>query len=154
EGKKDFVFLNGDIFDNQQTEQQIIDHLLNPVSDLFATSIPFIFGRGNHELWGPYARQLDHYFDGGAQKFYYTFYHGPLCGIVLDSGDTQPDDAAISKGVVEFDSYRERQGEWLAKEVQKPEFKSSKFKVAFVHVPPFYSKKELHAAVHYNKIWG
>src|SRR5690606_34738759 len=30
----------------------------------------------------------------------------------------------------------------------------AKFKVVFVHVPPFYAKRELHAAHHCHKVWG
>src|SRR5690606_19527440 len=44
----DFVVLNGDMFDYQTDEQQLIDHLINPVTELFATAKPFVMVRGNH----------------------------------------------------------------------------------------------------------
>src|SRR5690606_2776518 len=72
-GKKDFVFLNGDMFNFQQDENQIINHLLKPLTDTFATQTPFIFGRGNHETWGNYARNTIEYFSGGQHTFYHSF---------------------------------------------------------------------------------
>lgn len=54
----DFVFLNGDMFDYQTGEQQIIDHLVKPCTESFATQKPFLFVRGNHETRGRYAREL------------------------------------------------------------------------------------------------
>jgi len=45
----DYVFLYGDMFDYQTDEQQIIDHLVKPCTESFATQKPFMFVRGNHE---------------------------------------------------------------------------------------------------------
>src|SRR5690606_9294722 len=52
----EFVVLNGDIFDYQTDEKQIIDHLITPITQSFASETPFIMSRGNHETRGKFAR--------------------------------------------------------------------------------------------------
>lgn len=48
----DYVVLNGDIFNEVRHEDQLINHLFNPVISLFANERPFILVRGNHETRG------------------------------------------------------------------------------------------------------
>jgi acid phosphatase type 7 len=153
-GKKDFAILNGDILSKTENEDQIINHLINPLTDLFATTAPFMFGRGNHETWGADSRNLRNYFDGRENKFYYSFQYGPMYGIVMDSGETKADTDPANGGIVDFDDYRETQGKWLAKEVQKEAFKKAKYKIVFIHIPPYYLAEEAHAPNQYNKLWG
>lgn len=153
-GKKDFVFLNGDMFNKQDNEDQIINNLLHPLTNLFASTTPFLFARGNHETWGGYARNLGNYFDGRENKYYYSFEYGPMYGIVMDSGETKPDEDPVNGGVIDFDAYREKQAIWLAKEVQKEAFKKARYRIVFIHIPPYYLDEDAHAANHYKKIWG
>jgi hypothetical protein len=153
EGKKDFVLLNGDMFNTQKDENQIVDNLLNPVGELFSTNTPFIFSRGNHETHGGYARQLGNYFDGQENKYYYSFSYGPMHAIVLDSGETKPDEDPVNGGIMDFDAYREKQAVWLAQEIKKEAFTKSKFKIVFIHIPPFYIDEDAHASIQYGKIW-
>lgn len=153
-GPKDFVFLNGDMFNFQESEDQIVKHLLDPLTQLFATETPFYFGRGNHETWGDFSRQLRDYFDGGAEKFYYALPIGPMYGLVLDSGESKPDDDMVHGGIHAFDAYRAAQARWLEREVEKPAFKAAKFRVAFVHIPPFYMNEPVHASLHCRELWG
>ncbi len=81
----DFVFFNGDMFDYQEDEQQIIDHLLiPPATQPSHPRKPFIFTRGNHETRGKFRRELGNYFDGplcsspnmGARAFHRAGYRG------------------------------------------------------------------------------
>lgn len=154
-GKKDFVFLNGDMFNSLQTEDQIVDHLLNPLSNNFATETPFIYGRGNHEDRGPFARQLDNYIDGKGHPFYYSFQYGPLYCIVLDSGEDKADTEEVYGGINDFDDYRHEQRNWLLKEVEKKEFKNARFRVVFNHIPLYHTaKKDPHGAVNCRENWG
>ena len=151
--ERDFVFLNGDIFNHQTDEDQLVDHLLKPVSNLFATHTPFFFSRGNHETRGKFARRLTNYFDGGENAFYYSFQYGPVYAIVLDSGEDKADDALAYWGLADFDKYRLRQAEWLKKEIQKRAFKKAKYKIVFSHIPLFYSG-DWHGTMHCRKVWG
>ncbi len=150
---KDFIFLNGDMFDFQIDENQLVSHLLAPFSKLFSTQIPFFFSRGNHETRGKFARNLSDYFDGREHQYYYSIQYGPIYAIVLDSGEDKTDKDPEYGGIVDFDSYRLKQAEWLKNEVQKKEYKRAKYKVVFSHIPPYYSG-DWHGTMHCRKIWG
>ncbi|WP_051293368.1 FN3 domain-containing metallophosphoesterase family protein [Olivibacter sitiensis] len=65
----DFVFLNGDMFDYQENEQQIFDHLVLPITALFASEKPFIMSRGNHETRGKFRREFKDYFSYPTDKY-------------------------------------------------------------------------------------
>ncbi|MGV3642565.1 MAG: metallophosphoesterase [Adhaeribacter sp.] len=153
EGEKDFVFLNGDMFDLQTDENQLVDHLLQPLSELFARRTPFVFSRGNHETRGKFSRQLAQYFDGGEEKYYYSFQRGPVYCIVLDSGEDKADNAPAYAGIVDFDAYRQQQAAWLEKEVQKKAFRKAKYKVVFSHIPLFHSG-DWHGTMHCRQVWN
>ena len=57
----DFAVFNGDVLNDPQTEQEVIDHLLMPMAWFAAKSIPCFFLRGNHETRGAFARRLKDY---------------------------------------------------------------------------------------------
>jgi predicted phosphodiesterase len=153
ETKKDFVFLNGDIFNFQTDEDQLVDHLLTPLSTLFAHSTPFILSNGNHGARGKFARQLPKYVDGRDNCFYYSFQIGPLYAIVLDCGEDKADTVNVYGGLVDFDAYRVEQAEWLGKEIQKKEFRKAKYKIVFNHFPLYYSGQG-HGPIHCRELWG
>ena len=153
EGKKhDFVFLNGDMFDWQTDEDQLVNHLLQPFGDMFA-STPFFFSRGNHETRGKFARHIPDYFNGHDSRFYFSFQYGSMYAIVLDSGEDKQDNDPAYYGMVDFDNYRLQQAAWLEKEIQKPAFKKAKHKVVFSHIPLFYSG-DWHGTMHCRQVWN
>lgn len=151
--KKDFVFLNGDMFNKQEDEDQLVNHLLKPVSGLFSPTTPFVFSRGNHETRGGFSRRLADYFDGNEQKFHFSFKYGPAYVIVLDSGEDKEDNHAEYSGLANFDSYRIQQARWLEKEVQKRDFRKAKYKIVFSHIPLYYSG-DWHGTMHCRELWG
>lgn len=152
-GHKDFVVLNGDIFNTVVDEQQVVDNLIIPLSELFAARVPFVFSRGNHDTWGNYARQFTGYVDGREHKFYYSFQYGPAYFIVLDSGDGSADEGSPNGIIKDFDSYREKQGRWLEQEVKKEAFRKAKYRIVFAHIPPYYTKSRVHASQHCRQVW-
>lgn len=104
--KHDFVFFNGDIFDYQTNEPQIIDHFLQPCTNAFAKNIPFVYVRGNHETRGKYCRELPQYF---ASVGYDAFTLGPVRFVILDTGEDKEDTHPVYAGIVDFDEYRREQ---------------------------------------------
>jgi len=150
--KKDFVFLNGDMFDYQTGEDQLVDHLLSPFAGLFAET-PFFFSRGNHETRGNFARRLPEYFNSETPEFYFSFQWGPVYAIVLDSGEDKEDSHPQYYGLADFDRYRIRQAEWLKKEIRKPAFKAARYKLVFSHIPLYYSG-DWHGTLHCREAWG
>ena len=55
-------------------------------------------------------------------QFYFSFEHGPVYAIVLDTGEDKPDSEEVYAGIVDSDNYRREQAAWLEKEIQKPAF--------------------------------
>ncbi len=132
----DFVFLNGDMFNYQTDEQQIIDHLLIPCEN-FTPQKPLLFVRGNHETRGKFARQLKDYFSYPEGQ-YFSFHWGPVFAIVLDTGEDKADEAPVYAGIVDFYAYRRQQAVWMEKLMQTPEYINATYKVVLMHIPPFY----------------
>ncbi|MCH5596880.1 purple acid phosphatase family protein [Niabella ginsengisoli] len=149
----DYVFLNGDMFDYQTDEKQIIDHLVQPCTDVFASNTPFLFVRGNHETRGKYSRDLADYFTSPSGKYFYTYQWGPVYNIVLDTGEDKPDDAPAYAGIVDFDSYRKEQAAWFEKEAQTTAFKKAPFRVVMMHIPHFYSG-DWHGTMHCRELFA
>jgi len=149
----DFVFFNGDIFDYQTNEQQIIDHMLKPCTDSFAGNTPFLFVRGNHETRGKYARELSGYFASPSGKYYYSFQWGPVYAIVLDTGEDKPDSHPVYAGIIDFDAYRKEQAAWVEKEMQSKAFKKAPFRVVMMHIPHHHSD-EAHGTTHCRQLFG
>lgn len=148
----DFAFLNGDMFDYQEDEQQIIDHLLLPVTAQFASEKPFIMSRGNHETRGKFRREFKDYFSYPTDKYYYSFKQGPVYWIILDTGEDKPDDHPVYAGIVDFDGYRREQALWLEQVVQRKEYRQAAYRVVMMHIPPFYSG-DWHGTTHCREVF-
>ena len=133
----DLVFFNGDILNHLVDERQIMEKLLKPCSETFAGRIPFCYVRGNHEARGKYARQLKNYLGSADRKYYYSFDHGPIHFVVLDSGEDKEDSHWAYSGLNDFDRYRDQERQWLVREIESAAFKSAKFRVVLTHIPLF-----------------
>ncbi|CAL1516503.1 metallophosphoesterase family protein [Chitinophaga sp. MM2321] len=149
----DFVFFNGDVFDYQSDEKQIIDHMLTPCGETFSTHKPFMYVRGNHETRGKYAREWHQYFDNPGHSNYFSFTWGPVHAIVLDTGEDKEDTHPVYGGIVDFDAYRVQQARWLEKELQSQAYKKAKHKVVMMHIPHYHGG-EWHGTVHCRDMFG
>ncbi|TZF86035.1 metallophosphoesterase family protein (plasmid) [Pedobacter sp. BS3] len=149
----DFVFFNGDMFNYQSDEQQIIDHMLTPCTDVFASVKPFMYIRGNHETRGKFARHLNDYFENIDQANYFSFTRGPVHFITLDTGEDKPDDTPVYAGMCAFDDYRRQQAAWLEKQLQSREYRKAPFRVVFMHIPPYHSG-DWHGTMHCRELFA
>jgi len=149
----DTVFLNGDMFNYQVDEKQIITNLINPCTEVFATKTPFMFIRGNHETRGKFARSLPDYFDNPYKEQYFTFSRGSAYFICLDTGEDKVDNDKEYFGLAAFDDYRERQAVWLEDQLKSKAFKKAKYKVVLMHIPHYHSG-EWHGTTHCRKLFG
>ncbi|MCO4293387.1 metallophosphoesterase family protein [Solitalea sp. MAHUQ-68] len=149
----DLIFFNGDMFDYQTDEKQIINHMLKPCTDAFATKTPFMYVRGNHETRGKFAREFVNYFDNISGNFFFAFTQGPVRFVCLDTGEDKEDTHPVYAGIVDFDHYREVQAQWLANEIKKPEFRKASFRVVLMHIPHYYSEEE-HGSTHSRKMFA
>lgn len=148
----DYVFLNGDMFDYQDDEKQIIDHLLTPCTNCFATQKPMLFVRGNHETRGKFARQLKDYFSA-PQGAYFSFQSGPVFTIALDTGEDKIDTHPVYAGIVDFDQFRIQQAAWLEQQLKSKAYKKAKYKVVMMHIPPFYAD-DWYGTLHCRKVFS
>lgn len=135
----DFVFFNGDVFNYLTNESQIVENLINPSTQAFASIKPLMQVRGNHETRGSFARNYFDYFQFPDDKPYYSFVRGPVLFIVIDSGEDKADDEPTYAGLVDFDAYRLEQSQWLEQVLQSPACQNALYKVVLMHIPPFYS---------------
>ncbi|WOD44605.1 FN3 domain-containing metallophosphoesterase family protein [Hwangdonia lutea] len=149
----DFAIMNGDMFDYEEDEAQIIRNLLTPCASLFANNKPFIMLRGNHETRGKFRSELKNYFSYPTNEYFFSFTKGPVHLTLLDTGEDKPDDDDEYSGIVDFDAFRVKQALWFEKEMQKPECKSAKYKVVFMHIPPYHSG-DWHGTLHCRKVFS
>ncbi len=145
--KKDLVILNGDMFNYVTSQQDLNKKLIKPVTDIFASQIPFVMIRGNHETRGPFARMYKPYFDYPENKFYHAFTLGSTYWILLDGGEDKPDTHEVYAGTTDYDNYRLEQREWLSKVLQSKERKKAKRTVVVTHIPFFHSD-DWHGTLH------
>ncbi|WP_199562670.1 FN3 domain-containing metallophosphoesterase family protein [Pedobacter chinensis] len=134
--KQDFIFFNGDIFDYQTDEKQIIEHMLQPCVTHFAKQTPFIYVRGNHETRGKFAREFSQYY---MHVGHTAFTLGPVRFVILDTGEDKEDSHPVYAGIVNFDDYRIQQAEWLKTEIESKAFKKAPFRIVMMHIPPRFS---------------
>lgn len=154
-GSKDYqeVLLNGDTFDYQTGEQQLIDHLIKPCTALFASNKPFMLMRGNHETRGDFAYALGQYFENIDDTAYFAFTRGPVFFVALDTGEDKADDADAYHGMAKFDEFREKQAAWLKTVLESAEAKKARYRVVLMHIPPYHSG-DWHGTMHCQKVFG
>ena len=153
----DLVFFNGDSLSHLETEGQVLERCLKPASELFASRTPLFLVRGNHETRGAFARELGRYLELPDGRFYYSFDHGPVHFIVMDTGEDKEDGHWAYSGLTGFDAYRQREAEWLAREVASPAFQKARFRVLIAHMPFFGNERtrvEGHGPADVRRRWG
>jgi len=131
-----FVVFNGDMVNDFMTEGQPFAGFLDAAVQLFAATRPFVYVRGNHDVRGRFARRLDEYFPTAAGRAYYSFDHGAVHFVVLDSGEDKVDGHEYYNGLVAFEPYRQEQAEWLARDLASPSAQRARFRVILSHIPP------------------
>jgi len=131
----DLVFYNGDMVDVFEDEAQLLTPIIDTSVRYFASSVPFVYVRGNHEARGILARKLKNYLVYPDDRYYYSFDRGPVHFVILDCGEDKPDDNRYYYGLADYDRYRLTQLEWLKKEVLSDAFRQASYRVIIVHMP-------------------
>lgn len=132
----DFVIFNGDMVSNVHETESIFSGFMDKSVELFAKEVPIFYARGNHETRGKDRMYFYDYFPTNNGEYYYTFSHGPVFFLVLDGGEDKPDSDIEYSELSRFDEYRTKEKAWLETVVNRPDFKSAKFRVAIMHIPP------------------
>lgn len=135
--KVDFVFFNGDMTSNLESEKQMFDGYLKTACDsLTRASIPIFVARGNHENRGIHSPRFLDYYPTPTSETYYTFRQGPAIFVVLDGGEDKPDNDIRNLGLSVQNAYREQEAKWLKGVVASDEYKSAPIKIILIHMPP------------------
>lgn len=133
---KDLIIFNGDMVSEFKSEEHIFSGFMDEAVSLFASEKPMYYTRGNHETRGEFATSLQNYLSPKESHLYYLFRQGPVCFIVLDTGEDKPDSDIEYSGITDYDGYRTEQVEWMKQLYKNEDFKSAKFKVVIAHMPP------------------
>ncbi|WP_423735917.1 metallophosphoesterase [Chitinophaga caseinilytica] len=131
------VFFNGDMQNNSRNEAQIFSSFMDTAISVFADRVPMYYARGNHETRGEFASEFPRYFPTANGQLYYLFRTGPVCFVVLDTGEDKPDSDIEYTGIADYDAYRTRQAAWLKEALKRPEYTEAPYKVVIAHIPPF-----------------
>lgn len=133
---KDMVFFNGDMLSSFPDKETIFTGFMDTSVVLFAKEKPMYYARGNHETRGEFATSFQKYFSPKEPHLYYMFRQGPICFVVLDTGEDKPDSDIEYGGLSDYDNYRTEQAVWLEQAVQRDEYRNAKFRVIIAHMPP------------------
>jgi hypothetical protein len=131
------VFFNGDMQNNSRSEEQIFTSFMDTATQIFADHIPIYYARGNHETRGEFASEFPKYFPTESGKLYYIVRNGPICFVVLDTGEDKPDSDIEYSAIADFDKYRTQQAAWLKEALKSDDYVTAPYKVVIGHIPPF-----------------
>ena len=132
----DFVFFNGDMTSTISDEAKIMNHVLIPASETFASYCPLYFTRGNHEFRGKDAIKILDYYAFPEGKPYYTFTYGDVFFLVMDSGEDKPDSDIEYQDAYCTEPYLLQEAEWMKGVVASDAWKKAKRRIVFSHIPP------------------
>lgn len=132
--KKDIIFHNGDICNWLSEDYQIEKTILEPAKE-FLSKVPFVFVRGNHEYRGGKAPDIIKAFPPRNGQYYYLLRQGPVCFIIMDTGEDKADDRPELGGVTDWVNYFNEQAEWLKTSIEDPLFTTAPYRIAIQHIP-------------------
>lgn len=104
---------------------------------------PLIFARGNHEQIGTFAGLYQDILPQPDGKTYYTFRHGGVFFLALDAGNDKPDD---SSGFFHNSKMLEEERQWLKEIVRSEEYRSARWRIVLIHMPPRDAQYDAQAA--------
>ena len=134
--KTEFLVHGGDAFHWLDTEDQLFRLWLEPTAAALNHTTPLMYARGNHEMRGPFARNLFDYVPTPEGRFYYARDAGPVHLIVLDTGEDKPDDTNVYALLNKTTPYRAAELQWLRDHVKSdPRVASAPFCVIAMHQP-------------------
>ena len=149
-GKKAaFHIIIGDLLSHAAGPEALYSGIVDPMvaeEKKNAYDRPILFARGNHEQLGVYASDYFNVLRHPTDKTYYTFTHGDVFFIVLDTGNDQSDNP---KDI--FFSSKEllaEQLEFLKKVEKSDAYRNAKYRIIFQHIPPLSAKMDFYAQFH------
>ncbi|MGB0775076.1 MAG: metallophosphoesterase [Akkermansiaceae bacterium] len=151
----DFLLWNGDISNDWYKEGDVAESIITP-GDVgkvdFTKNHPLVFLRGNHDLRGNLAYQVEDHVATPSGKPWCAFRSGPVAVICMDTGEDKPDDHPYLFGRVACEPMRKKQAEWLEKAIAQPGIKDAPYRLVFCHIPLRWTdEKTNHSYDHFSK---
>jgi predicted phosphodiesterase len=132
----EFLVHTGDAFHWIDSEEHLFRNWLEPTTAALGHRVPLMYARGNHELRGPFARELFGYIPTVEGRFYFARDAGPVHLIVLDTGEDKPDDTNVYAQLNRTIAYRAEELAWLRDHVRSSaRVKDAPFRVIAMHQP-------------------
>jgi len=132
----DFLVHGGDSLNFIATENQMFAAWLDPVSRRLNQTKPFVYVRGNHDLRGPFARDLAQYMQSYSEPFYYATEDGPVYLLDMDTGEDKADNTNVYAGLNQMILYRAREYEWMKGVfAHDPDAATAPFRIVVMHQP-------------------
>jgi hypothetical protein len=145
------VVFNGDMASVITSEEQLFSDFLDAADSSFASRVPIVYVKGNHETRGPYSDFLTDYFPTKDGNIYQLLNIGKVAFLLLDCGEDKPDSDIEYSGLANFDDYRIKEAAWLKDIIQTPDYKNAGVKLAILHIPLMSS--DWHGTLHLNELF-
>lgn len=130
-----------------EVSQFIPVYLKPPGGEGYATDIPVLLNRGNHDYRGRAAQRLDEimlvrsYTERSVRdqplERNFAIRQGDIALIGLETGEDKPDRHPANGGYGRFEAFRSMQTLWLADQFKRPEIAQAPFVAVFCHIPLF-----------------
>ena len=132
----DFILLNGDIISaGNWPVDSLLKYEVGPLGP-YGANLPVAFSRGNHEGRGSGVMLVEKVFPKAeGAPYYYTFREGPAAFIVLDAGETGPENSYALNGGKLYEDYLREQMAWAEKAMNEPAFRKAPVKICVIHAP-------------------
>ena len=131
----DFVLFNGDMSSSVENSDQLFKDYIDTAVSLYASELPLIYNRGNHETRGRHADFLAEYFPTNSKNFYQLYMVGDIACLVHDCGEDKPDNDIEYGNLADYDAYRVEESEWLRQVVASESFRNAAARIVFLHIP-------------------
>ena len=133
----DFLVFDGDAVNGVQSEEQVFDNFLEPVSEGLAHTKSLLYVRGNHDMRGPFARSLGQYVTTpDFNKFYFSRDDGPLHIMVIDTTEDKPDSTNVYAHLLATAPYRQEEFAWFKHHAEtNGRIQTAPFRVVLLHQP-------------------
>lgn len=131
----DAIFYAGDMMNYFNEADTPFKTFIDKSVEMFASEMPFVVVRGNHETRGAFARSFSNYFPKKDGKIYGSYMVGDAMVVMLDCGEDKADSHWAYSGLTDYNAYRSEQAEWLKKLVKTPEYKKARYRIVISHFP-------------------
>lgn len=142
--RPDILVMNGDISSTSNTfEDMTLCYEI--ASAVTKGEFPCVISRGNHDLRGPGAQELEKNMPGKYGKSYYTFRIGSIWGILIDVGEDKNDFNVEYGQVISCHPFRLEQDEWIKDVIDnaKNEYEEDgvEHRIVISHIPFTFKKR-------------